>query len=1123
MPSTSFAGGAIRVTTPMSFDASRAVETQDRGLPGEPGHATAVSKDALLAVLRDDDLVVVDRVDLTPRRGRGLDAAPTSNRRGRARFEVDVPPGEDAVVLLERDGMYSWHLPVNPIERTRSLDPGPRTAQFEIDVQPAKPLRRSRGGKPHTRTRGRRDRGLLGDIVQGAAQAIVFRFVAPAVLGKAVDALEQNTRTGLVHVTGAAIEEWTPIENLAALALPADRPARILLLVHGSFSSTVGGFGALALSVAGQAFLENALHSYDAVIGYDHKTLSLDPRANATDLLARLSTNRSSVPLRLDIITHSRGGLTTRSFVEQVLPQSDSVATVDKIVFVAATNSGTHRADPSRWGDLIDLYTNLGSVVARALSLLPGAAPVVTVVGGVMRGIAAFVKYLVSYAAEGHEVPGLAAMIPGGDFVRELNGEQPGQPAPGTSWFVVSSNFHVSLLDDSHQPPEFPRELVVRLAEGFVDQIFEGDNDLVVDTASMAAIGTARGGFVADTLEFGTNDSVYHVNYFGQDRFVDRISGWLQQGMAAEAEPGHLEPEAVPSLPERGIDLRLPETGDFTPGGIVIGGGGPGESGFGGVGGGDRGLPDALPPPAPAPPPAAPPVGAPPPDAPAETTTAQLAAEMPGTLVVSALATVRVRLSRNTIRPTDGAAHVEENIEVVADRELSVQVIGTQNVEVIDRDPDVFELPAGGGTSELTFTVRALAPGPVVVTVVVRQGRVPIARMSLESPAVASAPATVFGGTPLASVAVHTGVDAPELDGLPCIDIVERALGNGKISYQYAVRIAPGEPARIFESRPMDDRDEKVRAALQRVEKTVRATRESPKEQLEALQDIGAHLCRQFFPMDMRAHLWEHRDEIADLILYADEPYVPWELVHLRPPTGNRQKTPRFLAQHGLVRWQLGSFPPKELRIRPGQARSICPVYADSSITNDEGLREQAFLAKRFAASPVSATPTAVRRMLRGGGFDLLHFSGHGAADPDDILGAAVLLKGRRRGTTIEQQYLSAVTVSENARSGEPGRPGPVVVINACQTGRAGESFTTLGGFAKAFLDAGASAFVSSLWSVHEQPARVFVEKLYDELLAGQPMSVASTAARAAARDAGDPTWLAYVVYARPDAVLATR
>ena len=187
---------------------------------------------------------------------------------------------------------------------------------------------------------------------------------------------------------------------------------------------------------------------------------------------------------------------------------------------------------------------------------------------------------------------------------------------------------------------------------------------------------------------------------------------------------------------------------------------------------------------------------------------------------------------------------------------------------------------------------------------------------------------------------------------------------------------------------------------------------------------------------------------------------------------------------------------------------------------NDVGLAEAGFLKDRFGAKPVTATPAGVERLLRGGGFDLLHFAGHGAARSDDIADAKVLLRGRRRGATIREQYLSSTDVSQNVDWTDPGVTGPIVVFNACQTGRSGELFTTVGGFAKAFLDAGASAFVSCLWSVHEEPAQVFVETLYDELLGGTPMSRASALARAAARDADDPTWLAYVVYARPDAVL---
>ena len=482
---STFAGGSLRVTTPASYDARPASRRKARGLPGE---TSAANKETLVAALQDSGLDPVERVDLTPRGTRDLKGAPVSNRVAKVRLEVDVPPEEDAVVLLEHDGVYSWHLPKNPVRRTKSLDgeplgKRPRTARFEIDVQPRPTPQKRRTAPAENRTRG-----LLADLVQGAAQAIVFRFVAPAILEQAIAKMEEHVRPGLVHLAQPEVGKWRRFNTLDELHLPTDRPVRVLLFIHGTFSSTVGGFGALGIDENGKGFLRTCIGAYDAVIGFDHKTLSVDPRQNAENLLKRLEAHRPSAELVIDIVTHSRGGLTTRSFVEQVLPKSDWPGKVDNIVFVAATNAGTHLADPKRWGDLVDLYTNLASVTAGGLALVPGAAPVTAVVNGIVKGIGAFVKYLVSYAAEGDDVPGLKAMVPGGAFVKEINKTQPRQPGPGTNWFVVSSNFHVELFDDHHNPPEFPRELARKLSEGFVDRLFEGPNDLVVDDSSMGAI-----------------------------------------------------------------------------------------------------------------------------------------------------------------------------------------------------------------------------------------------------------------------------------------------------------------------------------------------------------------------------------------------------------------------------------------------------------------------------------------------------------------------------------------------------------------------------------------------------------------------------------------------------------
>lgn len=123
------------------------------------------------------------------------------------------------------------------------------------------------------------------------------------------------------------------------------------------------------------------------------------------------------------------------------------------------------------------------------------------------------------------------------------------------------------------------------------------------------------------------------------------------------------------------------------------------------------------------------------------------------------------------------------------------------------------------------------------------------------------------------------------------------------------------------------------------------------------------------------------------------------------------------------------------------------------------------------------------------------------------------------------QDPLEASTVRQfaNLRGADGSRP--LVIVNACQTGRAGYTLSEVGGFASAFLGTRegsgdsrgqAAGFVGALWSVGDQTAATFVIALYEGLRQGKTMADASCAARAAARAAGEPTWLAYTVYANP-------
>lgn len=86
-----------------------------------------------------------------------------------------------------------------------------------------------------------------------------MKFAAPLLVGAAVGFLERHVEPGIVHITAPDPATWQRVERLDQLGLPTDRPVRILLFIHGTFSSTLSAFGSMAVSDNGARFLESAL------------------------------------------------------------------------------------------------------------------------------------------------------------------------------------------------------------------------------------------------------------------------------------------------------------------------------------------------------------------------------------------------------------------------------------------------------------------------------------------------------------------------------------------------------------------------------------------------------------------------------------------------------------------------------------------------------------------------------------------------------------------------------------------------------------------------------------------------------------------------------------------------
>jgi CHAT domain-containing protein len=81
---------------------------------------------------------------------------------------------------------------------------------------------------------------------------------------------------------------------------------------------------------------------------------------------------------------------------------------------------------------------------------------------------------------------------------------------------------------------------------------------------------------------------------------------------------------------------------------------------------------------------------------------------------------------------------------------------------------------------------------------------------------------------------------------------------------------------------------------------------------------------------------------------------------------------------------------------------------------------------------------------------------------------------------------------------------------------------TGIGGWSESFLKKSASAFIGTLWSVGDTTALNFTKSLYTYLKAKKPLDESVKLARLdvknIAQETGDPSWLAYSLYAQPNA-----
>ncbi|KAA5544549.1 alpha/beta hydrolase [Roseiconus nitratireducens] len=333
-------------------------------------------------------------------------------------------------------------------------------------------------------------------------------------------------------------EQLTPHRGIRRLDVergelnPCEFPAsgRALVLIHGTFSNSESMMKGLLETTAGAKFLRDAVRHYRGnVLTFDHPTLSVGPILNAMDFQQLIGNSKAQI----DLVSHSRGGLVARWWCETFDPRADRCR---KAVLVGSPLAGTGLAAPPNIRETLTLLTQYSKALHMVAGLTTIALPVFSVVEAMLRVLTS----ITSLASKTPVADAAMSMVPG-LFAMSRVGNNPelrrllDPPANNSGGEVAADRYHAVRSNFESERPGWAfwrlfREAATAghpLIDWAADAVFDGANDLVVDTASMNQLWQGRRIAAERTLDFGTSDTVHHLNYFHQPQTADFLAEHL--------------------------------------------------------------------------------------------------------------------------------------------------------------------------------------------------------------------------------------------------------------------------------------------------------------------------------------------------------------------------------------------------------------------------------------------------------------------------------------------------------------------------------------------------------------------------------------------------------------------
>ena len=470
---------------------------------------------------------------------------------------VELPDmhADDIACVEYSDGFKLWTR-VDDLYRENAVGGSRGAADGDADVWEIDPQLRTGGA----------ERGI-GSLTIEALEffGVDLKGVAAFELCKWFEARQlQKDGPGLYQwpsLTGAIKLEKVPGQKMAATNKP------VLLFIHGTGSSSAGGFGKLWTDAqeSGAEARKALQNKYgDGCYAFEHRTLTVSPIDNALEIAHALPDNAD-----VHLVTHSRGGLVGELLC---LGQRDKAAdplqnelldtifdpekdrTQGELMGLGldkpeAFKPKDYDVQKKQLHQLLEILDKKNVTVTRFVRVACPARGTTLASGRLDRWLSViqflsgendFVEFLLAVLKERTDprtLPGLEAMMPGSALVRLLNYPDLKVTADLT---VIAGD----LEGDS---------IWSRLKWKLADWFYDSEHDLVVNTGSMYG-GLARQEGSARFF-YDQGRDVNHFNYFKNAVTVQKLAAGL---VRADSDPAGYQPISLARQeePARGIGMR---------------------------------------------------------------------------------------------------------------------------------------------------------------------------------------------------------------------------------------------------------------------------------------------------------------------------------------------------------------------------------------------------------------------------------------------------------------------------------------------------------------------------------------------------------------------------------------